>query len=56
MVNGLLDVLAVLLPSVGVGVLFFFAMRALLNADRFERKAFAEEEKRYRQTHHDENL
>jgi hypothetical protein len=31
-----------LIPSVGVGILFFFAMRAIIRADRNERLAMAE--------------
>jgi hypothetical protein len=34
-------VLAALLPSIGVGLIFWFAMRAILNADRTERRALA---------------
>jgi hypothetical protein len=34
-------VLAALLPSVGVGVIFWIAIRALMNADRTERAALA---------------
>ena len=33
--------LAALLPSVGVGLLFWFGMRAVINADRTERQALA---------------
>ncbi|AEI10897.1 MULTISPECIES: hypothetical protein [Cellulomonas] len=39
--NGLGGVLAAVLPSIGVGVLFWFAMRAIINADRTERQALA---------------
>lgn len=39
--NGLGDVLAALIPSIGVGLLFWFAMRAVINADRTERRALA---------------
>jgi hypothetical protein len=39
--NPLLTALAALLPSIGVGVLFWFAIRALVNADRTERQALA---------------
>ena len=39
--NGLLTALAALIPSVGVGLLFWFAMRAVVNADRTERQALA---------------
>ncbi|MFC8193707.1 hypothetical protein ACFUMH_18790 [Cellulomonas sp. NPDC057328] len=34
-------VLAALLPSIGVGLIFWFAMRAIVNADRSERQALA---------------
>ncbi len=39
--NPLLTALAALLPSIGVGLLFWFAIRALVNADRTERQAIA---------------
>jgi hypothetical protein len=39
--NSLFPALAALLPSIGVGVLFWFAIRALVNADRTERLALA---------------
>jgi len=39
--NPLLTALAALLPSIGVGVLFWLAIRALVNADRTERQALA---------------
>jgi hypothetical protein len=39
--NPLLTALAALLPSIGVGLLFWFAIRALVNADRTEREAMA---------------
>lgn len=32
-----------LLPSIGVGLLFWYAMRSVLRADRRERSALAEE-------------
>jgi len=32
---------AALIPSLGVGVLFYFAMRAIVRADRNERAALA---------------
>lgn len=35
------EVLAALIPSLGVGLLFFLAIRALVNADRNERTALA---------------
>ncbi|WP_190278859.1 hypothetical protein [Cellulomonas sp. B6] len=34
-------VLAALLPSIGVGLIFWFSMRAIINADRSERRAIA---------------
>jgi hypothetical protein len=37
----LTDVLAALAPSVGVGLVFWFAMRAIVRADRRERAAIA---------------
>ena len=33
--------LAALIPSIGVGVLFWYGMRAVINADRTERQALA---------------
>ena len=36
-----LEVLADLAPSLGVGLLFFLVIRALVNADRNERSALA---------------
>ena len=39
--NPLFTALAALLPSIGVGLLFWFAIRALVNADRTERQAIA---------------
>ena len=41
LMNPLLTALAALLPSIGVGLLFWFAIRALVNADRTERQAMA---------------
>lgn len=40
-----------LLPPIGVGLLFWFAMRALLRADRREREAEKAAEVEYRATH-----
>ena len=37
-----LDSAAALVPSLGVGVLFYFAMRAIVRADRNERRALAQ--------------
>ena len=40
-----MDYLAVIVPSVAVGVVFFFAIRAIFNADRSEREALARAER-----------
>ncbi|MBT1003284.1 hypothetical protein KIH31_11780 [Paenarthrobacter sp. DKR-5] len=40
-----MDYLAVLLPSVGVGAIFYFAMKSIFNADRREREALAAAER-----------
>ncbi|GAA1296630.1 MULTISPECIES: hypothetical protein [Brachybacterium] len=37
-----------LLPSIGVGLLFWFVMRAVLRADRREREAQRQAEQEYR--------
>lgn len=39
--DGFLAGLAALVPSLGVGFLFYLAIRALVNADRNERAALA---------------
>ncbi len=36
-----MEVFAALIPSIGVGLLFYFAIRAILRADRNERAALA---------------
>ena len=52
--NDLAGVLTAVIPSIGVGVLFWFAMRAIMNADRTESRAIArmerEEEQRAAET------
>ncbi len=40
--SGWLAVLAALVPSLGVGALFWLAIRALVNADANERRAAAQ--------------
>ncbi len=35
-----------LLPSLGIGLLFFFAIRAIIHADRNERRARADQEQK----------
>jgi hypothetical protein len=42
------DAVAALLPSLGVGLLFWVAVRAMVNADRRERQAMAALEKQRR--------
>ena len=37
-----MDALAALIPSLGVGALFYYAMRAMIGADRRESAALAE--------------
>ena len=39
--NGVLAVFAGVVPSVGLGLLFWYAMRAIVRADRTERAAEA---------------
>ena len=39
-----MEYLTVLIPSAGVGAMFYLAMRALFNADRSEREALARAE------------
>ena len=45
-----------LLPSIGVGLLFWFVIRAILRADRSEREAERRAEADYRRTHPDNDL
>ncbi|MCC3281678.1 MULTISPECIES: hypothetical protein [Arthrobacter] len=40
-----MEYVEVLLPSICVAALFYFVMKAVLNADRSERKALAEAER-----------
>lgn len=39
-----MEYVAVILPSLGVGALFYFAMKAIFNADKSERDALARAE------------
>ncbi|MBP2412872.1 hypothetical protein JOF48_001671 [Arthrobacter stackebrandtii] len=39
-----MEYVAVILPSLGVGVLFYFAMKAIFNADKSERDAYSQAE------------
>lgn len=39
-----MEYIAVILPSIGVGALFYFAMKAIFNADKSERDALAQAE------------
>ena len=43
-----------LLPSLGVGLLFWFVLRSVLRADRREREVEREAEREYRELHGDE--
>jgi len=47
--GGIGGVLTAVIPSIGVGVLFWFAMRAIVNADRSERQALARMEQEERE-------
>lgn len=38
------EILAGVIPSIGVGLVFWYAMRAVVNADRRERAALAQHE------------
>jgi len=49
-VDTFLDVVAALVPSVGVGLVFWYAMRAIVRADRRERAAIARMEASVTQT------
>lgn len=40
-----------LLPSIGAGLLFWFALRAVFRADRSEREARRRAEEEYRELH-----
>lgn len=51
--NGFLVGVGALIPSIGVGILFFFAMRAVVRADRNERAQLAELDRAAE--HHEEN-
>ena len=46
-----LEVLAALAPSGGVGLIFWYAMRAIIRADRRERMALAQLEADETKTH-----
>lgn len=39
-----MDYIAAILPSIGIGAVFFFTIRAIFNADRSERQAQAQSE------------
>ncbi|MHA7154493.1 hypothetical protein [Arthrobacter sp. TMN-50] len=46
----MLEYAAVLLPSLAVGAIFYFVMRAIFNADRTEREAMSQAEERIAQS------
>lgn len=45
-----------LVPSIGVGLLFWFVIRAILRADRREREAERQAESEYREAHPEKEL
>lgn len=47
-----MEYVEVLLPSICVAALFYFVMKAVLNADRSERKALSEAEREADQKEH----
>ncbi|CAN5371309.1 hypothetical protein BH11ACT1_BH11ACT1_24680 [soil metagenome] len=47
--NAFWSVFAAVVPSIGVGLLFWLAMRSLVNADRTERAAIARMDARERE-------
>ena len=49
-------VLAAVVPSIGVGLLFWFGLRAVMNADRNERRAQAQIEAQERAAAREENV
>ena len=51
----MLEALAALVPSVGVGLLFWFAVRAMVGADRRERAAMAALDRAEREAHERES-
>ena len=51
MESGLWFEAGALLPSIGVGLLFWFVMRAVMSADRHEREVQREAEREDRELH-----
>ncbi|MFT4148077.1 MAG: hypothetical protein QM632_04700 [Micrococcaceae bacterium] len=49
--NSLYPYIATVVPSLGVGLIFYFVMRALLNADKLEREAEAEADRKALENH-----
>lgn len=49
-------VLAAVLPSIGVGLIFWFGLRAVMNADRNERRAQAQIDAQQRSQSREENV
>jgi hypothetical protein len=47
---GDVEALGALIPSIGVGLIFWFAVRAMIQADRRERAALAQMDRRAEQT------
>ncbi|WP_378097053.1 hypothetical protein [Cellulomonas sp. T2.31MG-18] len=48
--------LAAVLPSIGVGLIFWFGLRAVMNADRNERRAQAQIDAQQQQQSREENV
>ena len=49
-------VLAALVPSIGVGLIFWFGLRAVMNADRNERRAQAQIDAQERSAGREDNV
>lgn len=48
--------LGALVPSIGLGLLFWFVLRSILRGDRLQREAEREAEKEYSRTHSVKNM
>lgn len=51
----MLEYVAVLLPSIAVGLIFYFVMRSIFNADRTEREAMTRADEQHSQVHPETN-
>lgn len=52
----MLEYVAVLLPSIAVGLIFYFVMRSIFNADRTEREAMTRADEEQAQAQPKANL